>query len=272
MAEVLLRAMAPQATLSSRTPKRLPSNYTPSYPIERFILLDFMVTSPVPVINNIPFPNRSIMTSEDNALAAVQAVATATRGDLDHYLNPSGFYEKDWIHRDMRAGIARLVVAAEASLRMQNDLEDKVVDRNQEIRNLKAQKDTLNGELEKFKGIADRAAKDATRAREETTTARHNLEMMRLDRDSLQWEAEQARREAEQARLEPEEAKRKGLWIWRLCGRPTLQGGWTSGRIHRGGGHEWLSDSCRGARMQGYWMALGYLRTKLPPDATQVEL
>ncbi|GAB2302158.1 hypothetical protein Dimus_038958 [Dionaea muscipula] len=107
--KTLLRGMTPQATLQIKPlKKRMSGKYTPSYPVLHFKSPDYMCTSPAPVLNNIPHPERSIMTCEDNALAAIHAVATATQGDLNHYINEHGLYEKDWINKDMRTAIALL--------------------------------------------------------------------------------------------------------------------------------------------------------------------
>ncbi|GAB2294592.1 hypothetical protein Dimus_038309 [Dionaea muscipula] len=257
MARVLLREMGPRATLLSRPlKKRNANNYSPSYPAVHFKSPDYLCTSLAPVINNLPHLDRPIMTCEDNALAAVQAVAIASKADLDHYFDDNGYYSRDWINKDMRCAIARLAVTTEASLRSQNDDQDMIFDLNRDVGLLKAQQEDLKKEIEKYKGIVDNATADTMTARGEALSAKKDLEIrgheynsMKLDHDRQVREAEEARKETERVRQELEAEKRKGGTVDLAVIKKEHFFDWVDEWQETPAGQEWLSDSCRGARM-----------------------
>ncbi|GAB2285937.1 hypothetical protein Dimus_039734 [Dionaea muscipula] len=155
--ETIVRGMEPSSSVGSKPlKKRVTSLYSPSTPSVYFKHPSYTVTQPEPKIHNIPFPQRPLMTCEDNALAAFHAVCNATKADTNFYLNEFGTYEKDWIDRDMRTSLARLMVATEASMRCRNKAQDRIFEKNREVELAKSQRDYEKGEAEKYKASFDR--------------------------------------------------------------------------------------------------------------------
>ncbi|GAB2290051.1 hypothetical protein Dimus_024342, partial [Dionaea muscipula] len=150
--EKIVRSMEPSSSAGSKPlKKRITSLYSPSTPAVYYKYPSYTVTEPAPKIQNLPFPQRPLMTCEDNALAAFQAVSNATKHDTNFYVDQFGEYEKDWIDRDMRTSLARLMVATEASMRCRNRAQDRIFDKNREVQLAKSQRDYEKGEAEKYK-------------------------------------------------------------------------------------------------------------------------
>ncbi|GAB2212512.1 hypothetical protein Droror1_Dr00020483 [Drosera rotundifolia] len=74
-------------------------------------------------------PRVGLMLSEDNVLAAAQAVATSSRSDLDHYIIPEGRYEMDWLQKDIKANLVRTLVAADDQNQGYMDLQQVAFER-----------------------------------------------------------------------------------------------------------------------------------------------
>ncbi|GAB2272974.1 hypothetical protein Dimus_007789, partial [Dionaea muscipula] len=168
---------------------------------------------------------------------------------------------------------------AEASLRSQNDDRDRIFDLNRDVGLLKDQQAGLKKEIEKLQGIADNATSDAMTARGEALRAKKDLKIsgheynsMKLDRDRHQREAEEACKEAERVRQELEAEKKKGGVVDLAAIKRDHFSDSVDEWQETPAGKEWLSDSCRGARMQGYHMALRYLGSRLPSDMTHDDL
>ncbi|GAB2266295.1 hypothetical protein Dimus_001312 [Dionaea muscipula] len=185
------------------------------------------------------------MTCEDNALAAFQEVSSATQSDINHYINDCGFYEKDWIDRDMRTSIVRLAVTAEASLRAWNKTQDRIFEKNKEIQNLEAVKKYYQDEAAKNKALADMSAQDLMKAEHNEEIAKQELEK------------------------ELEEEKQKGKGVDLAAVNDTFLTDWVNEWHLTPEGKEWLAASCRGAQLQGYQAAVRRLEPYIPPDMSK---
>ncbi|GAB2290875.1 hypothetical protein Dimus_038127 [Dionaea muscipula] len=285
--ETLLQGMEPSASLGHVPPKkRRSSNYSPSYPVAKFVRPNYTVTKPAPMIKNLPYPDRPLMTCEDNALAAFQAVSSATQGDINFYLNEHGLYEKDWIDRDMQTSMARLMVVAEASMRVRNMAQDRVYDKNQEIKNLKILQKGLKQGVQKYKSLHEMSQKglfvaeeNEARAKQDLVVAQRDVELLRIERDRHQRETEAAHQENERLRQELEwvqkelgEEKQRAAPVDLQAIKDAHLVGWVDEWHASADGVEWVEMSGRGAQIQGYQATLHHLASYLPSDLSKDDL
>ncbi|GAB2286564.1 hypothetical protein Dimus_039779 [Dionaea muscipula] len=215
--EKILRSMEPSASVGSRPRrKRASSLYSPSTPAVHYQFPSYTVTEPAPTIQNLPFPEKPLMTCEDNALAAFQAVSNATKADTNFYLNEFGSYEKDWIDRDMRTSLARLMVATEASMRARNKAQDRIHDMNREVQLAKSQRDYEKGEAGKYKTKFESCQQQlmiaddkVDQAKEDLVRSQNEVNLLRISDEKHQREASAAREEVVKLRLEMEHLKKE---------------------------------------------------------------
>ncbi|GAB2299377.1 hypothetical protein Dimus_038556 [Dionaea muscipula] len=271
--------MEPSSSAGSKPlKKRITSLYSPSTPAVYYKYPSYTVTEPEPKIQNLPFPQRPLMTCEDNALAAFQAVSNATKLDRNFYVDQFGEYEKDWIDRDMRTSLARLMVATKASMRCRNKAQDRVFEKNREVQLAKGQRDYEKGEAEKYKTkyescqqqlmIADDKVDQAKEAlvklqgefdllkisdekrRRENLAAQEEIHRLRSENERLQKEVEEGRQRAAPVDLQAIKDAHLVDWIdeWHASSE----------------GLEWIKTSGKGSQMQGYQMALRYLSSQIP--------
>ncbi|GAB2266522.1 hypothetical protein Dimus_037899 [Dionaea muscipula] len=99
----------------------------------------------------MPDDKRGIMDSEDNALAAAQAVATSMPSDLQHYMGPGREFQKDWMQKDTKIHLARAMVAIDMQQKMSYHHETRAYDNHREVRDLQKQKTELKNEIDLYK-------------------------------------------------------------------------------------------------------------------------
>ncbi|GAB2266761.1 hypothetical protein Dimus_037917 [Dionaea muscipula] len=285
--ETIVRGMEPSASVGSKPlKKRVSSLYSPSTPAMYFKHPSYTVTRPAPTIQNLPFPKRPLMTCEDNALAAFQAVSNATDADTNFYLNEFGMYEKDWIDRDMWTSLARLMVATEASMRARNKAQDRIFEKNREIQLAEGARDYHKGEAENYKAKFESCQqellivdKKEAQAKEDLVRSRREVDLLKIDDERHQRETAATRQEVEVLRSENERLRKK-LEEERLRGaRVDLQAvkdanliAWIDEWHASSEGLEWIQMSGQGAQMQGYQAALRHLSSHIPPGPSRDDL
>ncbi|GAB2288062.1 hypothetical protein Dimus_037976 [Dionaea muscipula] len=95
-------------SLAPKKLRRTTSNYHPATPAHKMDNRLFHYY-PRPELSNLSDTTRGVMTSEDNALAACQAMATSCSDDRDHYILEDGTtINRDWMYRDLKAQAMRV--------------------------------------------------------------------------------------------------------------------------------------------------------------------
>ncbi|GAB2266475.1 hypothetical protein Dimus_037891 [Dionaea muscipula] len=135
--EVYTRPASPPLTASSKILHRLPGNYKHCVPAtSKFILSCYHGDKPKPTLIGIPDDKRGIMDSEDNALAAAQAIATSMPSDRQHYMGPGNEFQKDWMQKDAKIHLARALVAIDMKQKMSYHHEQRAYDNYREVKDL----------------------------------------------------------------------------------------------------------------------------------------
>ncbi|GAB2268610.1 hypothetical protein Dimus_003565, partial [Dionaea muscipula] len=168
------------------------SNYQSSVPAKKLEGRLFHYYNPRPELCNMPENNKGVMTSEDNAFATCQVVATSLADDQNHYIHEDEVtINKGWLYRDLKSQAMRVsdtpsnccplstpifnpilldlqnVVAIVMAQRLQTNTDQRVAELLNDKRKLEEEKEQKEEELTLTKGYLETNQEEANMLREQ---------------------------------------------------------------------------------------------------------